>query len=63
MGNAIESNCLKDYGECHYWGAMHGEFDFKEERFKNCNHCTRQVRERLLGHGIYEVYKESKHGS
>ena len=61
MGNQVEYECK----ECHYWDAIHGidGYDYKQDQFKKCSHCTRPTRERLLGHGIYEVYKEARHGS
>lgn len=45
MGNSIEEECIKKYGECQHWGALHGEFDYHDERFKNCHFCNRPVRE------------------
>lgn len=52
MGNAVEYECR---GECHYWEAIHGinGFNYKDERFKKCSHCTKPTRDRLIGHGIY----------
>jgi hypothetical protein len=41
MGNSVETDCIKKYGECKHWEAMHGGFDYHDERFKNCSHCTR----------------------
>jgi hypothetical protein len=41
VGNSIEYDCLRKYGECKHWEAMHGGFDYHDERFKNCSHCTR----------------------
>lgn len=60
MGNSIEYECE----ECHYWDAIHGidGYNHRDEKFKKCSHCTRPTRERLLGHGIYEIYKEARNG-
>jgi hypothetical protein len=43
VGNAIEYECK----ECHYYEAIHGMngYDYHDERFKNCNRCTRPKRE------------------
>ena len=43
MGNQIEADCVKKYGECTRWGALHGQYDYKDDRFKNCSHCTQYV--------------------
>jgi hypothetical protein len=60
MGNSVEYECH----ECHYWDAMHGidGYSINDPKFKKCSHCTRPTRERLIGHGIYEVYKQAKEG-
>lgn len=64
MGNVVEYECR----ECHYWDAIHGidGYDYHQEQFKKCSHCTFPLRSRLEGHGIYEAYlksKEAKHGT
>ena len=51
MGNAIEYECK----ECTYWEAIHGinGFNFHDEKYRKCSHCTKPTRDRLEGKGIY----------
>jgi len=46
MGNAIEYECSRENGGCTYWEAMHGinGYNFKDEKYKKCSHCTRPMR-------------------
>lgn len=56
--NAIEYECK----ECTYWEAIHGiqGYNFKDEKYKKCSHCTRPTRDRLNGKGIYKNKREFK---
>jgi len=50
--NTVEYECEQ---ECDYWEAIHGVNgkNYKDEKYKKCSFCTRPIRERLKGHGIY----------
>jgi len=67
MGNAIEYECQRQWQDCRYWEATHGikGFNYKDERFKNCGRCTRPMRTRFEGKGIYNMgkLKEGIHGN
>jgi predicted nucleic acid-binding Zn ribbon protein len=58
MGNAIEYECR----ECTYWEAMHGinGFNFHDEKYRKCSHCTKPMRDRLNGKGIYQIGRQEQ---
>ena len=46
MGNAVKYECEKSEGGCTYWEALHAieGFNFHDEKYKKCSHCTKPLR-------------------